>query len=65
MKMKIQILLIISFSYLAYSSIKEYFQGVEDNHPEGYIFLFGVINIFLSLIFIKKYLKNPSNKKNW
>ena len=54
MKMKIQILLIISFSYLAYSSINEYFHGVEANHPEGYIFLFGVINIFLSLIFIKK-----------
>ena len=33
MKMKIQILLIIGFSYLAYSSIKEYFQGVEANHP--------------------------------
>jgi len=59
MKMKIQILLIIGFSYLAYSSIKEYFQGVEDNHPEGYIFLFGVINIFLSLILIKKLFEKP------
>jgi len=59
MKLKIQILLVFGFSYLAYSSIKEYFKGVEDNHPEGYIFLFGVINIFLSLIFIKKILEKP------
>ena len=59
MKIKIQILLVVGFSYLAYSSIKEYFKGVEDNHPEGYIFLFGVINIFLSLIFIKKILEKP------
>ena len=59
MKIKIQILLVVGFSYLAYSSIKEYLKGVEDNHPEGYIFLFGVINIFLSLIFIKKIFEKP------
>ena len=59
MKIKIQILLVVGFSYLAFTSIKEYFKGVEDNHPEGYIFLFGVINIFLSLIFIKKIFEKP------
>ena len=59
MKVKLQILLTVGFSYFAYSSIKEYFKGVEDNHPEGYIFLFGVINIFLSLIFIKKIFEKP------
>ena len=59
MKVKPQILLAVGFSYLAYLSIQEYFQGVEDNHPEGYIFLFGVINIFLSLILIKKLFEKP------